>query len=466
MKKFLFPNKIIGSEKATNVENLLKKCPLQIGLTETENSLVNFETGGYVILDYGKELCASLRLLTFYSGRARARVRFGESLTECCAELGGEQNATNDHAIRDYEVELPDYSGMTLPQTGFRFVRIDFYGNVRLKAAIAESVILRKKAKYIYQGRDERISQIFETAKRTVDLCAASGYVWDGVKRDRLVWIGDMHPEMLALTSLYGRVPAIERSLDFVKKQTPLPMWMNGFPTYSMWWIMIVADYYERTGAADFAKKQIPYLEGLLAQMDGCVKEDGALAYPFLFVDWPTHETPQAETGGRAINIMAVKKAIALLKAFDRDTTTAEGILKRLLQVEIDCGGKKQVIGLKHFAVGITEEEKKQLVEGNARGMSTFMSYYILKAVASFDKEKAIEMMKEYYGAMLDMGATSFFEDFDIEWTKNACRIDEFPKAGQVDIHGDFGAYCYKGFRHSLCHGWSAGVVTFIEEEC
>lgn len=466
MREFIFPCRIVASEGVKNVENLLKKHPLQIGLTENESSLADFSAGGYVILDYGKELCASLRLLTFASGKTKVRVRFGESLTECCSELGGKQNATNDHAIRDCEVELPDYSDRTLSQTGFRFVRIDFQGDVRLKGVVADSVILRKKAKYAYHGRDERISQIFETAKRTVDLCASSGYVWDGIKRDRLVWIGDMNPEMLALTSLYGCVPEIERSLDFVKNQTPLPGWMNTFPTYSLWWIIIVGDYYKRTGRKAFAKRQISYLEGLLAQIDGCVKEDGTLAYPFLFVDWPTHETPQAEAGSRAINIMAMKNAITLLREFDRDTARAEGILSRLLKKEIDCGKRKQVIGLKYFATGITDEEKAQLVEGNARGMSTFMSYYILKAVASFDKKKAVEMMKEYYGAMLDKGATSFFEDFDIEWVKNSCRIDEFPKEGEKDIHGDFGAHCYVGFRHSLCHGWSAGVVTFIEEEC
>jgi hypothetical protein len=94
------------------------------------------------------------------------------------------------------------------------------------------------------------------------------------------------------------------------------------------------------------------------------------------------------------------------------------------------------------------------------------MSYYILKAVASFDKGAAVSMMKEYYGAMLDLGATTFFEDFDISWKDGSSRIDEFPKAGEMDIHGDFGAYCYRGFRHSLCHGWSAGVIQFIKEEC
>ena len=30
------------------------------------------------------------------------------------------------------------------------------------------------------------------------------------------------------------------------------------------------------------------------------------------------------------------------------------------------------------------------------------------------------------------------------------------------DIHGDFGAYCYKNFRHSLCHGWASGPCPYL----
>ena len=29
------------------------------------------------------------------------------------------------------------------------------------------------------------------------------------------------------------------------------------------------------------------------------------------------------------------------------------------------------------------------------------------------------------------------------------------------DIHGDYGEFCYKGFRHSLCHGWSSGPAAW-----
>ena len=464
MKEFLLPKKIKALQNAENAECLLMKKELQIGLAE--KNLATFSTGGYIILDFGREICGGIRILTYKAKNVSVRIRFGESLTECCAELGGEKNATNDHSLRDFTVNLQYYSDMTFGQTGFRFVRLDFSDEVSIKSILAESYVFKRAVEYSYRGNDECVKEIFGVAKRTVDLCASKGYLWDGVKRDRLVWIGDIHPEMLALTTLYGRLPLIEKSLNFVKKQTPLPKWMNGFPMYSMWWIIIVADYYSYTGAEDFAKKQIGYLVGLVEQMLSCVLENGELNYPSYFVDWPTKGKPDEKQGVRAINIIAAKKAIELLQEFDKSTKHAEELLNRLLKVEIVVEQSKQVLGLKYFAVGISADDKKKLIADGAKGMSTFMSYYILKAVASFDKETAIKMMKEYYGAMLNKGATTFWEDFDMSWAENSCRIDEFPKEGEKDIHGDFGAYCYKGFRHSLCHGWSAGIIRFISEEC
>ena len=464
MTEHIFPRRIVEIRCQEGGENLLKKQTLQIGLAETLTT--DFARGDYVVLDFGAELCGGLRILYAGYSPSAVRIRFGESLTECCAGLGGVKNATNDHALRDMTVDLAMLSDMTYGDTGFRFVRLDFLENARIKCLAAVNRILNRKPLCRYEGADETISRIWDTAKRTVDLCAGHSMVWDGVKRDRLVWIGDMHPEMLALTTLYGRLPAIERSLDFVKKQTPLPGWMNGYPMYSMWWIIILADYWRLTGAGDYVKRQLPYLKGLLAQMNNCVREDGALAYPSYFVDWPTHDTPDEIHGVRAINIIAARKAAALLQAFGADPAPAEQLLEKLLKIDITPQSSKQVLGLKYFAVGLTDEDKRRLTAGGARGMSTFMSYYILKAVASFDRETAVAMMKEYYGAMLDKGATTFWEDFDIRWAEDSCRIDEFPKDGERDIHGDFGAYCYVGFRHSLCHGWSAGVLRFIFEDC
>lgn len=72
-----------------------------------------------------------------------------------------------------------------------------------------------------------------------------------------------------------------------------------------------------------------------------------------------------------------------------------------------------------------------------------------------------LDFGRNYWGAMLDMGATSFREDFNVAWTNNAFRIDEMPVPGKKDIHGDCGEFCYKGFRHSLCHAWRAGPAAW-----
>ena len=63
---------------------------------------------------------------------------------------------------------------------------------------------------------------------------------------------------------------------------------------------------------------------------------------------------------------------------------------------------------------------------------------------------------------MLDLGATTFWEDFDLDWAKNAGPIDRLPREGEDDIHADFGGYCYVGHRHSLCHGWASGPTAWM----
>ena len=51
-----------------------------------------------------------------------------------------------------------------------------------------------------------------------------------------------------------------------------------------------------------------------------------------------------------------------------------------------------------------------------------------------------------------------------MRWLENATRIDEFPTEGKLCVHADRGQHCYRGLRHSLCHGWSAGPVAFLAE--
>lgn len=80
------------------------------------------------------------------------------------------------------------------------------------------------------------------------------------------------------------------------------------------------------------------------------------------------------------------------------------------------------------------------------------------------DYKGALDIIRTYWGAMLDLGATTFWEDFDLNWLPNAARIDEIVPEGKNDIHRDFGAYCYQKFRHSFCHGWASGPTSWLSE--
>lgn len=469
MKEIIYPVKIVEYKNIENVENLLTKKMLQISLEDTDFSLA--KSGAYIILDFGKENNGGARILIgglFGTGYFKLRLRFGESLTECSSSVG-EKGATNDHSTRDIIYSFSPWSDNTIGQTGYRFLRIDFIDkyDVQIKSILGINNIYCRKTKYFYNGNDEKINKIFCVAKRTIDLCSASTFIFDGIKRDRLVWIGDMHPEMLALSTLYGRTRVLENSLDYMRKHTPLPKFMNNFPTYSMWWVIILCDYFFETKSYNFTKRQLKYLQDLIVLFDNYVSDNGEMLYPSYFVDWPTKGTEDELTGSRFIHIIAVNKAKELLENFGLGVELCEKLKAKLLKGNLSVKKMKQVIALKYLALGeMDDREYVALIKGGAQGMSTFMSYYILSAVASRNKALAIDMLKEYYGAMLEKGATTFWEDFDIDWCDNSCRITEYPSLGQKDIHGDFGAYCYKGFRHSLCHGWSSGIIKFIQENC
>ena len=74
-----------------------------------------------------------------------------------------------------------------------------------------------------------------------------------------------------------------------------------------------------------------------------------------------------------------------------------------------------------------------------------------------------MKMISDYWGSMLDLGATTFWEHLNYSDTKKAGRIDEIVPAGTYDIHGDGGEYCYVGLRQSLCHGWAAGPTPWLQ---
>lgn len=465
IREDIFPIRIV--ESAGNIENavlLTEPTDLQIGTSETH--LVHITGKAHILLDFGKEYNGGVRFLTFRAaGDNAVHIRCGESVSEANSVLG-EKGSGNYHTLRDVTEHLLDYSDMRFLETGFRFVRIDFGEGADVWIKAITAVYEHRDLTPIgsFTCNDDRVNEIFSVAARTLML-NMQRYIWDGIKRDRLVWIGDMYPETMGIIDLFGQDDSVIESLEYARVHTPLPGWMNTIATYSMWWVIILADYYRHNGDASYIAAQRAYIDGVVRQIDGIINEDGSISVlnECLF-DWPSHEKADEEIGVVALCYLAATRAKELFRVLGLDTSVCDRMqekLRKYSRTSVEC---KQCEAMKVYARLMPAVDAAPfLTAGGATGLSTFMSYYILDAIAQAGKpDEAVSIMKTYYGAMLDKGATSFWENFDMEWVNGTSRIDAPVSAGEKDIHGDFGDFCYVGFRHSLCHGWSCGPVPFL----
>lgn len=423
-----------------------------------------------LLLDFGRELHGGIQIIARHTREnkpVQMRVRFGESVSEAM----GAPN--NDHSIHDQVVQVPWLGSQETGNTGFRFVRID------LVDAGAFAEILQVRAVHLFRDlpylgsfrcNDERLNEIWRTGARTLHLCMQD-YLWDGIKRDRLVWMGDLHPETMVVSALFGAHPIVPKSLDFVRDDTPLPDWMNGISSYSLWWIIIHRDWYLYHGDEKYLREQAGYLGGLLRILAGLIQESGREAMTgHRFLDWPSSEKPEAiHAGLHALQLMALEAGAELCDVLrDGETSAvARAAAKRMRGYIPAAPGSKQASALVSLA-GLGDAaviNREVLARDELRGISTFYGYYVLQARAKAgDVEGALRVIREFWGGMLDLGATTFWEDFNLDWVPGAAGIDGLVPAGKKDIHGDFGNYCYKGFRHSLCHGWAAGPTAWLIE--
>jgi hypothetical protein len=464
-----------GDASIQGLENLLRGGNGQADLYDGQITRIKSGTNGRAsfLLDFGRELQGGIQMVTGRSSQkeVKVRVRFGESASEAMCDITPENGATNDHAIRDFQLTLPWLGVAEIGNSGFRFVRIDLEEpNVELNLKELRATFGYRDIPYLgsFQSDNERLNEIWMTGAYTVHLNMQE-FIWDGVKRDRLVWIGDLHPELMTVNTVFGYNEVIPKSLDLIRDTTPLPNWMNGISSYSIWWLLIHKDWYLYQGNLDYLKQQKAYmtslLDHLMTKIDANGKEtlDGTR-----FLDWPSSPNVKGvDAGLQALMVMAMDagQEMALAMGDKELASRCAKASKKLKKYTPDHNQSKQGAALMALA-GLMKAEKADkevLSVGGAKNFSTFYGYYMLEAMAKAGNyQGAMDIISEYWGAMLDLGATTFWEDFNIDWMENAARIDELVPKGKVDVHSSYGGYCYVGFRHSFCHGWASGPTAWL----
>ena len=479
MREYLSPSKILwtSGDNVLNPECFLKPGTGQADLVGKDLCKMKGDAMNppSILLDFGKELHGAIEIVTDrWPGKdpMPIRITLGESVSEAMSDVET-STATNDHAMRDFKTSLPWLGKIEVGNSGFRFARITLLDPDRtlaLKEIRAISICRDIPWLGSFQSSDERLNEIWKTGAYTVHL-NMQDYLWDGIKRDRLVWVGDMHPEVMTILSVFGYNEVVPKSLDFIRDVTELPAWMNGISSYSMWWILIHYQWYINNGDLEYLKENKDYIFELLEVLASKISEEGREKLDGnRFLDWPTSPNKQAiHAGLQSMMIMTFNAGAAIAQVVDEPEKRREYQKKAdlLKQYVPDPNGNKSGGALMALS-GLADAGAMNdtlLSSDPFSGVSTFYGYYVLQARAlAGDYQGALDVIRTYWGAMLDLGATTFWEDFDLSWTENAGRIDEMPVEGKTDVHAEYGDYCYVGLRHSFCHGWASGPTSWLSE--
>ena len=375
---YIPPIKVLWTSDSTagkikNTEVLLKPGNSQSDMSRTTGfcSITSTDTDtSSILLDYGKELHGGLQLVMGGSSRREpslVRIRFGESVGEANSDTYNSDwlmgFSTDDHAKRDIIMEIPRTGMIEIGNTGFRFVRIDLLqANTTINIKEARAILRYRDIPYLgsFKSSDPRLDSIWITGAYTTHLNMQE-YLWDGIKRDRLVWLGDFHPELKTINTVFGYNEIIPQSLDLACEQYPLPQWLNGMSSYSMWYLIIHHDWYMQNADLDFLEKHREYIVGLIALIDSKIADDGTENLsPARFLDWPSTPNKEGvEAGYRALLVWALKDAQKLCEVLGESEAmqVAAAAIEKLKRKIMDHNQLKQAASLMAVA-GILDPEK------------------------------------------------------------------------------------------------------------
>ena len=218
VRKYIVPVRIVRTTgHVSGAENLLQERPPQISLEKPgfwPPCVLTNKNGerASVLVDFGCEIHGSARLYSWYvhpasrsTNRVNLRLRFGESVTEAITPYP-ERGSTNDHANRDVHLNVGFLSANETNESGFRFLNVELEDdNASIELYMLQGVMIVRDLEQIgsFACSDQRINDIYDTSVYTAFLNMQE-YLWDGIKRDRLVWCGDIYPSEKTILAAYG----------------------------------------------------------------------------------------------------------------------------------------------------------------------------------------------------------------------------------------------------------------------
>jgi hypothetical protein len=276
---------------------------------------------------------------------------------------------------------------------------------------------------------------------------------------------------------LYFDSPTVTRTLFALRGKDPVTSHINTIMDYTFYWFLGIYDYYQYTGDKNFIHQLFPRMQSL---MDYCLSRRNkngmmeGLAGDWIFIDWADGLSKKGEVSFEQLLLARSLETMALCaKLIDNGRAAEYAQLAADLKAKIFTtywNESKQA--LVHSRVNgvptenvtryanmfaiffdyLTEAQKQGvkknvLLNNNIQKITTpYMRFYELEAFCALGEQAyVLKEMKDYWGGMLNLGATTFWEEFNPT------------KKGQEHL-----AMYGRPFGKSLCHAWGASPIYLL----
>ncbi|WP_373987157.1 hypothetical protein [Duganella sp. BuS-21] len=453
--------------------------------------------GDVFIVDFGEHLAGYLSFRVSPTGSVadspiRLRLTFGEVPTDVAEPLYPYHGWVSAAWLPDEVITIDDLpSECRLPRRhAFRYVKVEVLAasrrfGVRFEQMSAHAVTSAATVPpSLPDSYPEWIRRVDEVSQHTLRDCLQTCFE-DGPRRDRRLWVGDLRLQALANYATFGANDVVKRCLYLFAGLPRSDGLVNGcvyerpVPTYAdtttldyaALYCVTLQEYVAATGDVECGRDLWPVarrqIDCLLARLDDTLMFHDS-GETWCFIDWAFGLDKSAAT--HAVIVFALRRMVTLAAALGVSGEIAyyQPLIEKMCAAAreqlFDAGRGVYTSGPAHqvscatqawmVLAGIPENAavaqaalRYALSDPAAiRPITPYVYHYLAEAMLACGMQAdALQLVRSYWGAMLDAGADTFWEAFD-------------PLDPLTSPYGDIHA-------NSYCHAWSCSP-TWLFRDC
>jgi hypothetical protein len=447
----------------------------------------NWAEGDAFIADFGEHLTGYLSFTAAPTGSVadspiRLRLTFGEVPTDVAEPLHPYRGWISAAWLPEEVITIDDLPAAfrLARRHAFRYVKVEVLAASRRFGVCFEN--LTAHAVTSARGAPASLPDSYPEWLRRIDLvsqhtlrdCLQTCFE-DGPRRDRRLWVGDLRLQALVnyetfrendvvkrCLYLFAGLPRSDGLVNGCVYERPVPTYADTTTLdYAALYCVTLQEYVAATGDLACGRELWPVarrqIDCLLARLDETLMfHDGGETW--CFIDWAFGLDKSAAT--HAVIVFALRRMLALAGAIGTAAEVAHygpiidgmvaaaraqlfdaarGLYLSGPSMQVSCATQAWMVlaGIPESDAAARAALRNALADPQAvRPITPYLYHYIAEAMLACGMDdEALQLVRVYWGGMLDAGADTFWEAFD-------------PAEPLASPYGDIHA-------NSYCHAWS-----------